>query len=50
MVSHELAMIYAREQLKKSTAVSDNDRIDLLNSAYDTAYQRIKAIRNGETV
>lgn len=50
MVAHELALVYAREQLKKSTTVSDNDRIDLLNNAYNAAYQRIKAIRNGETV
>lgn len=49
-IAHELALIYAREQLKQSQAVSDNDRIDFLNNAYNAAYQRISLVRSGKTV
>lgn len=45
MVAHELALIYAGKQLEKSSAVADNDRIDVLNNAYNQAYERIKGMR-----
>ena len=49
-IAHELALIYAGEQLKQSQAVSDNDRIDFLNNAYNAAYQRISLARSGRAV
>lgn len=49
-IAHELALIYAGEQLKQSQAVSDNDRIDFLNNAYNAAYQRISLARIGRAV